>query len=107
MTRFVPENLNLKTMVSGHLCLELSEAVGWDQFPRVAKEITAMIGVTAPDKAEGVEMHIWRFQLPTCQLKLVFDDFPTMVSLESDSLQGDDILRDVSEQLKKKYENLR
>jgi hypothetical protein len=105
MAPLVPEKPNLKTMASGYLCLELSEAIGWDQFPTFAEELAVLIGATVPDKAEGVEMRIWQLQLPPCRIKLVFDDFPTMVSLESDSLQGDDILRNLPEELKKKYEN--
>jgi len=87
-------------MASGHLRLELSEAIGWNQFPEFAEKFTTLLGVPVCKKADGIEMCIWDLQFPTCQLALVFDDFPVMVSLESDSIQGDDILKNLAEQLK-------
>jgi hypothetical protein len=107
MACFISEKLTLRHMTSGHLCLELTEAIGWDQFQEFAEELTAMIGASVYDKAEGVEMRIWHLQFPTCQIRLVYDDFPAMVSLESNTLQGDDLLQNLAEQLKRKYEGLK
>jgi hypothetical protein len=80
----------------------LTDSVEWDQFPQFAEKLSAILGTSSSDKATGAEMRIWCLQFPTCQIRLVYDDFPQMVSLESDSLQGDDILKSLAEQLKGK-----
>jgi hypothetical protein len=102
MSTFVLEKVDIRTMASGNLCLNLTELVGWAQFPEVAEKLITMIGVKLLDKAESIEMRIWNLQFSNCQIRLVYDDFPQMVSLESDSLQGDIILRNLAHQLKDK-----
>lgn len=86
-------------MASGHLCLELTETIEWREFPAFAEEFTEMIGVQVSNKVESVYCHIWHLRFPACEIRLVYDDFPIMVTLESDTSQGDDILRSLSEQL--------
>ena len=100
MARINLEKLTLRSMHSGHLCLELTEVIGWHQFPRFAEELMLMIGASIRDKAEGVDFYIWRLEFPTCQIRLVYEDFPNMISLESDTLLGDEFLRKLAEQLK-------
>jgi len=87
-------------MASSHLCLNLTESVGWDQFPQFAERLIKILGTKVSDAAESVEMRIWNLQFSTCQMRLVYDDFPQMISLESNSLQGDDILKNLAQQLK-------
>jgi hypothetical protein len=102
MPHFVLEKLDIHKMASGHLCLNLSESVEWDQFPQFAEKLAAILGAGVSDIAKSVEMRIWHLQFPTCKIMFVYDDFPQLVSLESDSFQGDDILKNLVEQLKGK-----
>jgi hypothetical protein len=102
MARFNLQKLTLRVMASGHQCLELSEEIDWDEFPQFAEKLIMIVGVKIIDKAESVEMRIWNLQFPTCRIRLVYDDYPQMISLESDTPQGDDILKNLAEQMKDK-----
>jgi hypothetical protein len=94
------ERLSLKAMASGHPCLDLTGNVNWDQFPLFANELLGTIGASVYDKVESVEMRIWYLQFPRCQIRLVYDDFPQMVSLESNTLEGDELVNTLSWQLR-------
>ena len=89
-------------MHSGHLCLELTAVPRWHEFPLFAKELVSVIGASVVDKKELVDMHIWRLQFPTCNLNLVYQDFPNLVSLESDTAEADNLLRDLEKDLREK-----
>ena len=100
MPHHILEKLFLKSIASGHSCLELTEKIHWQQFPKFAEELAASIEGTVFDKAESVEMRIWFLRFPTCDISLVYDDFPEMVSLESNSVDGDRLLQSLQEKLK-------
>ena len=91
--------LDLETMASGHLCLNLSERVDWVAFPDYARRLLAFFGGTRLDAAESVEMRIWDVVIAGTTLRFVYDDFPQMVSLESPSHQGDSVLRKLHDEL--------
>jgi hypothetical protein len=102
MPDVILEKLAIHKMASGQLCLNLTESVEWGQFQPYAEKLAAILGAGVSDEAKSVEMRIWHLQFPSCQIRLVYDDFPQMVSLESDCLSGDDILKNLANQLKKK-----
>lgn len=93
MGRPLLDALRLERMASGHLCLNLSERVGWGGFERYADDLLAAIGGTKVRVlAESVEMRIWEVSVRGQPLKLVYDDYPVGVSLESSEKSGDDEL---------------
>lgn len=92
--------LALTTMMSGHLCLNLSEQVSWEGFPAFADELLKRIGGVRCDTTEAVDIRLWDVLVQGQTVQLVFDDFPTMVSLESQHSEGDAVLRRVYAGLK-------
>ena len=107
MAKFIPEKISIITIASGHLCLELTEKVGWENFTIFAEQLVALLGGAVLNKADGVEICVWKIRLQDCELRLVYEDYPTMVSLESSSDAGDECLREVQHSLSVKYENLK
>lgn len=100
MARFVPESLQIETMASGHLRLLLSEKVGWEDFEAFAEELLPILDATIADKTDGVEMRIWKLNLPCCSLGLVYEDYPVGVSLESSTDEADSILPELQRKLR-------
>lgn len=92
--------LKLGTMASGHLCLNLSERVSWEGFPAYAEALLALIAGTRVSTADSVEMRIWTVSIGHQTVRLVQEDYPMMVSLESESAEADDLLRELYEDLK-------
>jgi len=93
------EALKVEKMASEHLCLNLSERVGWDDFPEYAETLLKILGGTKISAAESVELRIWEVSIDGRTISLVFSDYPAMVSLESPSDEGDDVLKDVEAKL--------
>jgi hypothetical protein len=88
--------LAVNKMASGHLCLNLSERIGWDAFPNFAHEfLETFLEGDVIEKTDGPDMRLWKVQIRGCSLRLVFDDFPLMVSLESSDREGDAMIDDV------------
>jgi hypothetical protein len=93
------EQLALITMASGHLCLNLTESVGWEDFPAYAGELLRQLNGTVQSKADGVEICVWKVRLGNRELRLVYDDYPTMISLESSTDDGDSLLAELHQKL--------
>lgn len=87
-------------MASGHLCLEFSERVTWDSFPQFADRILSEIGARVTNKADTVEIRIWSVEIGRFHLRLVYDDYPSQASLESDSAEADKLLRQMASQFR-------
>jgi hypothetical protein len=85
--------LALTTTASGHLCLNLSETVSWEEFPAYANAVLTTMGGKRIRVAEAADIRLWEVTIEGQTLRLVFDDFPAMVSLESGDAEGDAILR--------------
>lgn len=92
--------LKLGTMASGHLFLSLSERVSWEDFPAYAEALLRLITGTRLSTAESVETRIWTVSIGDQTVRLVQEDYPMMVSLESESAEADDLLRQLCEDLK-------
>lgn len=94
------DSLALSTMASGHLCLDLSTHIEWAAFSSFAQHIVTRLGgqIVAP-RAESVEMRILAVMLAGARVSLVWDDYPAMVSFESNDAQGDEALRTAFDQL--------
>lgn len=103
MRQFELEKLTLESMFSGHLCLLLSEKIEWKNFPKFADEFCNHIGGNIVERTVGAEMQIWKIKTQQCLLKLVFDDYPLRVSLESSTDDADSFLRQIFKTLKAEY----
>jgi hypothetical protein len=86
-------------MASGHLCLNLSEQVEWEAFPAYAEQLLRVLRGRKVESLSSVDIRIWDLLLHGTRVRLVFDDFPVMVSLESSDDEGDAVLRRVEAQL--------
>lgn len=87
--------LHLETMSSGHLCLDLSERVRWEDFDAYAEQLLLRIGGAKGDVVESVEMKLWFVTIRGCILRLVYSDYPALVSLESRDELGDEMLQQI------------
>lgn len=84
--------LSLEMMSSGHSCLNLSSKVSWEGFSEYAEKILEKLGGVIYKKSDSPDVRVWDVLIQGELLRLVFDDFPTMVSLESKSESGDKVL---------------
>ena len=86
-------------MASGHLCLNLTERMSWEEFPDYAEKFLRSIGGEIIRKSEGPDIRIWEVSIERHPVQFVFDDYPVMVSLESYDDQGDKILKHLRQKL--------
>jgi hypothetical protein len=91
--------LKIDKMASGHLCLNLSKQVNWDTFPDLADQLLGLLGGCVLQKNDGPDMRLWQVRINGCDLRLVFDDYPLMTSLESSDVAGDELIKDVHRNL--------
>lgn len=84
-------------MASGHLSLELSDQLSFDEFPEYAKEFLATLGGCIEEKNDSIIMCIWDAVINENKYRLVYDDYPRGVSLESQGLDGDNELLKIKE----------
>lgn len=92
-SRIQYDALALTTMASGHLCLNLSEMITWEGFPAYANAFLSAVGGKRMHAADAADIRLWVITIDGQQLRLVFDDFPVMISLESGDPLGDAVLR--------------
>ena len=83
-------------MASGHVCLNLSTKVGWEDFPDFAEAILEQCRGTVIEKADAIDIRMWRVKIGKSEVRLVFDDYPAMVSMESPDETGDQTLKYLS-----------
>lgn len=94
------ELLKITNMHSGHLCLELTERISWDSFPGVAEATIQAIGAKILEKIDGPDARIWKVEAGGAMLRLVFDDYPVMMTIESSDDLGDMQLRLIYDMLR-------
>jgi hypothetical protein len=63
------------------------------RVPGVRHQLIMVIEGVRADRADGVNICIWSVLVDRVVLRLVFDDYPQMVSLESRTDDGDVLLR--------------
>ena len=96
---FQLDALDIQAMASGHLCLNLSEQVSWESFPRYANDLLQFVSGKKVDVSESVEMRIWKVLVGGREMRLVQEDFPSMVSLEAMDEGGNEVLRQLHAKL--------
>ncbi len=84
--------LAIQKMASGHLCLNLTERINWEEFPIFADQFVRLLKGGILHKSDGPDLRIWEIKIEESALRLVFDDYPVMVSLESSDGPGDALI---------------
>ena len=88
--------LKLSNMHSGNFCLNLTERVNWDKFPLFANAFVEENEAKIVNKSQAADMAIWEIEINQCVLRLVYDDYPQMVSLESKDDLGNVVLEELA-----------
>jgi len=91
--------LSLEKLNSGHLCLELFSKLDWDQFPSFVDALLQSFSGSIEKKTDTVDIRIWELNMSGESIRVVFEDFPVMVSLESDTDGGDRLLQEIKDKL--------
>ena len=86
-------------MASGHWSLQVSDAIGWTDFPQFADRLMEALGAQVVHKLEAVDMRIWEVSLWGCMVRLVYEDYPQNVAFESSSIEGDRVLEKIKKAL--------
>lgn len=90
---FDKEVIFVGVMKSGRLYLNLTSAVGWEDFPSYVGRFLSALGGKVVSKNDAVDVRVWCVWLDNQELSLVYEDFPVMVTLESRSFGGDEVIR--------------
>lgn len=77
-------------MHSGHLCLNLTENVGYEDFPKFALALLRHIGGAKSSENHSPGTSILKFVFEEVGLRLVYDDYPEMISIEASCAKGDE-----------------
>lgn len=88
-------------MASGHLCLDITENVGWEAFPEYAKNLIKFLDGKILSKVDGPDIRIWEVSINKNKYRLTFDDYPLMVALESSDHEADNKIKKIRESLLK------
>lgn len=95
------DEFSFQNLNSGHLCLELASDMSWDRFPYFVNEFLKRFNASLGKQTDAVDIRIWEIVIEGERIGCVFEDFPLMLSLESDTDNGDLILKRVKEELEK------
>jgi hypothetical protein len=93
------DRLAIAPMASGHLSLELTEQPNWGSFERYAEEFLRRLGGRAVEKGSAADMHLWNVEIEAVPLRLVYEDYPNRICLESASYPGDMLLKKLHRRL--------
>ena len=100
MKRFIDEGVYaLGRMKSGRLYVELISDVGWEGFPDYAEEFIKLFSGGITSRSDSVDTRVWGLTIKGQSLRLVYEDFPVMISLESQSEEGDRFVEGLREVL--------
>ncbi|MHA6194459.1 DUF3630 family protein [Pseudomonas wadenswilerensis] len=80
-------------MKTGRLCADLHTQVGWEGFPEYVKEFLKVFSGRVMSRYDSVDTRLWEILLEGEKLRLVYEDFPVMICLESISSNGDGFIR--------------
>ena len=94
------EVFTMDKMKSGRSCLNLNSRVSWESFPEYAESLLGVLGGTIQKKSDSPDIRVWEVRTENQTFRLVFEDFPVMVSLESTSVDGDIHLARIKERLR-------
>lgn len=83
MVLYLMNVLTIKVNERGYVKLDLTDRIGWDDFPSFADTVVSLIGAVVLIKRRIVYMHMWDLQLNNTLIRFVFEDYPLTTSLES------------------------
>ena len=90
----------MNRLLSGHLCLNLTEYVEWEDFPAYARKFLQAAGGEVLGKYDAVDMRIWEVKIEGINVRFVYEDFPQMISLEPSSQACDVLIQNLHQKLK-------
>jgi len=93
------EKLELERQESRHLSLLLTEQPGWEEFELYATEVLRRLDGRVLERSTAITAHLWKVEIETVPLLLVYEDLPNRVNLESDSYPGDILLKKLQTRL--------
>ncbi len=82
--------IEMKTLWYNSQCnrveLELSETLGYEDFPMFAKVICEMLSAKITDESDGPDCRVWKIQTDlNIELLIIYDDFPNRGLITSDN----------------------
>lgn len=86
-------------MHSGNWCIELTEEGSWESFPKFAEKFAEQVGFAIINRADSIDIRIWEVEYLNQRIRLVYEDFPNGISLESISASGAAVLKILFEKL--------
>jgi hypothetical protein len=86
--------LSLEESVSGHLRLDFSRGVEWDEFPRFVRRLMKMCGGRVVERADAGDIRVWGVRIERVELDVAWDEQEWgeqgfLVSLASRDSAGD------------------
>lgn len=93
------DNPYISEMHSGNLCLTLTEEGNWETFPTFAEKLTKQLDATVIEKIDGPDIRMWEIEINNTSLRLVYEDYPNGVSIESKDKNSDIVIRNLLELL--------
>lgn len=75
--------------------IELTEEGNWESFPRFAEVFSKQIGFAIINRTDAVDMRIFEIEYLGQRIRLVYEDFPNGISLESMSASGAAVIKDL------------
>lgn len=87
-------------MYSGNLCLELSNCIGWNEFPGYVSDLLKYLDGRVTERCDAVDMRVWKIQVDSQDVRVVYEDYPQMVSIESTCDSANVIIEKIFEKLK-------
>lgn len=93
------EALKIERQAGGRVSLLLTEQIGLEDFERYAAELLRRLDGKVAEKGYAAGMHIWNVEIEDVAFRLVYDDFPNRVTLESESQAGDILLSKLQKRL--------
>ncbi|GAB4368993.1 MAG: hypothetical protein Kow00114_28520 [Kiloniellaceae bacterium] len=93
------ERLVLTEDTLGHVGLELTELPNCESFERYAETLLRQLDGRVLKARKIVDMHLWDVEIDSIPLRLVYEDFPNRICLESASDAGDRLLRKLRRRL--------
>lgn len=69
-------------MSNGESFIILSESTSWSDFPRLIASILPIIQGEIGDKADTVDLRMWKVKTPQGVINAVYQDFPNEITLE-------------------------
>jgi hypothetical protein len=98
MKKIVDEKVfALGRMRSGRLYAELTSDVGWEGFPDYVEEFVKLFSGKIISRSDSADTRVWGVVIKDRVLRLVYEDFPVMICLESQSEEGDQFIEELTE----------